>query len=205
MTGKAFYEDLKSIVSPEHTCLVVWDVQNALVNSIFNRETFLRNLKNLIGLARAKGVRVFYTMISPLPVDFESGFRRYIYTRRYGSSGSGGRFMEPGSPESEIAEDVRPADGDVVIRKNTADIFIGTNFDLMMRNGGIESLVFTGISTEIGVESSARSAGNRGYYPVVVKDCVSSPNKDLHEMALRILDAVCITATYSEIGEFWKS
>jgi nicotinamidase-related amidase len=44
--------------------------------------------------------------------------------------------------------------------------------------------VLTGIATEFGVESSARYAFNRGFYSVVVSDCVSSPYKDGHERSL---------------------
>ena len=36
--GKSvMYETLEEIVNPEHTVLVIWDVQNALVESIFNK------------------------------------------------------------------------------------------------------------------------------------------------------------------------
>ena len=45
---------------------------------------------------------------------------------------------------------------------------------------GIISVVFTGIATEYGIESSARDAFNRGLYSVVVSDCVSSNDKDGH-------------------------
>jgi hypothetical protein len=42
--GIIVYESLKEIVEPEHSCLVVWDVQNGLVDRIFNREEFMTNL-----------------------------------------------------------------------------------------------------------------------------------------------------------------
>jgi nicotinamidase-related amidase len=42
----------------------------------------------------------------------------------------------------------------------------------MLRNAGIITIVFTGIATEIGIESSARDAFNRGFYSVVISDCV---------------------------------
>ena len=205
MSNREVYKDLKSVVNPEHSCLVVWDVQNALVNSIFNKTEFLTNLKNLISAARKSGVRIFYTMITPLPQGFESGYRLYSMMKRYGTAEPGKmRFMEPGTPEAEIAQEIKPEKDDIIIRKNTADIFIGTNFELMTRNSGIETIVLTGISTEIGVESSARSAGNRGYYPVVVKDCVSSSNREMHEMALKVLEAVSITASSSEMTGSWR-
>ena len=38
--GLTIYEDLKEIADPGHSCLIVWDVQNALVDRIFNKEEF---------------------------------------------------------------------------------------------------------------------------------------------------------------------
>jgi nicotinamidase-related amidase len=62
----------------------------------------------------------------------------------------------------------------------------------MMRNRGVTTLIFTGIATEFGVESSARDASNRGFYPVVVSDCVSSLDKEAHERSLKNLAKLLI-------------
>jgi nicotinamidase-related amidase len=50
----------------------------------------------------------------------------------------------------------------------------------MVRNAGIATMIFTGIATELGVESSARDALNRDFYPVIVSDEVSSSDNDAH-------------------------
>ena len=83
-------------------------------------------------------------------------------------------FMAVGSKEREVPEIIKPTNSDIILEKSTASIFIGTNFEYMMRNRGITTLIFTGIATEFGIESSARDASNKGFYPVVVSDCVSS-------------------------------
>ena len=80
---------------------------------------------------------------------------------------------------------VKPQPGDAVLEKAAATIFLGTNFELMLRNRNISTIIFTGITTEIGVESSARDASNRGFYPVVVSDCVSSMDKEAHDRSLQ--------------------
>ena len=38
INGITIYENLKEIIDPKHSCLVVWDVQNGLVERIFNRK-----------------------------------------------------------------------------------------------------------------------------------------------------------------------
>ncbi|WP_297026043.1 isochorismatase family cysteine hydrolase [Thermoplasma sp.] len=199
------YENMKEIVDPKHTVLVVWDVQNALVNSIFNRDQFVGSLKNILSEARSKHVPVIYTKITPLPFEFESGYRIYSSMKRYGVSDPRKiSFMKPGSPESEIYSELMPAEGDTVVNKNTADIFVGTNVELMLHNAGIDTVIFTGIATEFGIESSARSAGNRGFYPVVVEDCVSSSSKEMHEAALKVMRTQVIVARSDEIIQAWK-
>ena len=55
---------------------------------------------------------------------------------------------------------------------------------IWLRNAVIITVVFTGIATEFRIESSARDAFNRGFYSVVVSDCVSSPDKDGHNRSL---------------------
>ena len=194
------YENLKEIVDPKHSCLIVWDVQNGLVDRIFNKEEFMGNLKGLRKSLQGKMPAVF-TLITPVPKEFQSSWSFYGMMRRFNVKEVGDlpQFMSPGSKEREIPEALRPEEGDIVLDKPTASIFIGTNFEHMMRNRGITTLIFTGIATEIGIESSARDASNRGFYPVVVSDCVSSMDKDAHEHSLKNLDKIVIVRSSAEI------
>jgi nicotinamidase-related amidase len=74
-----------------------------------------------------------------------------------------------------------------------------------MRFRGIQTLIFSGIATEYGVEHSARDAAIRGFYPVVASDCVSSSDKAAHEMALKLMLRLCIVATSAEIMKGWTA
>ncbi|MFX1337934.1 MAG: isochorismatase family cysteine hydrolase, partial [Promethearchaeota archaeon] len=103
-----------------------------------------------------------------------------------------------------ITSEIRPLDDDIVIEKNTASIFIGTNFEYLMRNKGIDTILFTGISTEFGIASSARDSCNRGFYTVVVKDCVSSYNQKFHENTLEILKNICLVEPFQNIMKEWE-
>ena len=129
------YGSLREILDPEHTILVIWDVQNALVNSTFNKDEFLQSLKLLLQAARSNKVPVIYTKITPLPRYYESSWRIYMQMRRFGVDDPGKLppFMELGSPESEIYGEVSPRDSDVILNKHTPSIFIGTHFEHMMR------------------------------------------------------------------------
>jgi nicotinamidase-related amidase len=185
---------VRDYLSPTRTALIVWDVQEALVASIFNKEDFLGKASQLIDGARMKGISIFYTKITPLPEKFESKARSVMWRGR-----GRGRF-EPG----EIVKEIYPKEGDIVLNKNTASIFVGTNFEYMARNASFSSLVFTGIATEMGVESSARHALNLGFLPVIAKEAVSSSDKDAHLRSLANMGKLMPVLSNEEILSAWS-
>jgi nicotinamidase-related amidase len=188
-------DDIKGEINKaEKSALVVWDVQKALVERIFNKEEFLGNVSRLIEAARKQRIPVFFSRIAPLPERFESAPRRLLFRKR----------MMTFTPEGlELV--IPPTQDDVVVPKNTASIFIGTNFELMVRNAGITTLFFAGISTEFGIESSGRDAFNRGFFTVIAKDAVSSPSKEGHERSLQNMENLLILMTTREILEMWNA
>ncbi|MGC8596091.1 MAG: isochorismatase family cysteine hydrolase [Candidatus Kryptoniota bacterium] len=99
---------------------------------------------------------------------------------------------------------IEPESSDIVINKNTASIFIGTNFELMLHNARLSTIVFTGTSTEIGIESSARDALNRGFFPVIVTDAVSSSDPDAHDRSLQNLKNMMILLSSDELKSIWS-
>ena len=105
----AVYGSLKEIVKPDHSCLVVWDVQNGLVDRIFNKEEFMTNLKNLIEKLRGR-MPIIYTLITPMHRDFTSSWSFFSMMRRFNVDDINKlpSFMAAGSKEREIPETVQP-------------------------------------------------------------------------------------------------
>ena len=200
--GIQVFDHLAEIVDPSHTCLVVWDVQNGLVDRIFNKSEFLSGLKPFIETLRGR-VPVFYTLITPLSKTFTSPWYFYSMMRRFNVDDPSKLppFMAPGSRERQVAAEVQPMPEDIVIEKATANIFLGTNFEFMLHNRNIKTIIFTGIATEIGIESSARDAANRGFYPVVVSDCVSSMDREAHDRSLQNMARLLLVAKSGEVME----
>ncbi len=178
------FQNIKGEIKRERSALIVWDVQEALVSAIFNREEFITNVKKIIQKAREIGIPIFYSKITPLPERFESPLRKAAGFSRF----------EPG----DIVKDVYPEKSDIVINKSTASLFIGTNFELMIRNAGINILYFTGIATEMGIETSARHGQNLGFIPIIIKDAVSSRDREAHERSLQNLSRMMPLITTEE-------
>lgn len=187
-------DEIAQFLQPNKTALVLWDIQKMLVDAIFNREEFLNNARKLAAAAREKNIPVIFTKITPLPERFESPARKYMMRNRP-------KGYNPGPGAFDLV--ISPEQDDIVINKNTASIFVGTNFELLTRNAGISTIVFTGISTEIGIESSARDAGNRGFFPVVVSDAVSSRDQQAHSRSLENLKNLMPIVMTEELASFW--
>lgn len=188
-------DELKGILNPGKTALLIWDVQNMLVQNIFNTEEFLVHTNKVISLAKKNNMPVIFSKITPLPERFESSVRRYFMKKR---------LMSLKQIPNGYDLTIEPTDSDIVIPKNTASMFIGTNFEQLLRNAGITTLVITGIATEFGVESTARDAANRGFFPVIISDAVSSYNQEAHFRSLENLKALTILLTTEELNMLWN-
>jgi nicotinamidase-related amidase len=73
---------------------------------------------------------------------------------------------------------------DIKITKRQWNAFFGTELDLQMRRRGVETIVLGGISTNIGVESTARAAYELGYSLILVEDAMSGPILEHHRASL---------------------
>jgi len=76
-----------------------------------------------------------------------------------------------------------PPPSDLVITKHQWGAFYGTGLDLQLRRRGIRTIVLGGIATNIGVESTARSAHEHGYELVVAEDLCSGASAEMHAFA----------------------
>jgi nicotinamidase-related amidase len=76
------------------------------------------------------------------------------------------------------------AESDIVITKRQWGAFYGTELDLQLRRRGIQTVVLGGVSTNIGVESTARAAWEHGYGLIFAEDAMSSSGADLHGFAI---------------------
>lgn len=86
-------------------------------------------------------------------------------------------------PGSGFADDlVRP--GDILIVKRTIGAFHGTGLDEKLRELGVDTLVFGGLVTTMGVESTARAASDHGYEVEFVSDAMSGLTAEEHDFAV---------------------
>jgi nicotinamidase-related amidase len=84
----------------------------------------------------------------------------------------------------EIPAELGAADSDIRITKRQWGAFYGTELELQLRRRGIDHIVLGGIATNIGVESTARDAWERGFSLVFAEDAMSAFSGEHHAFAI---------------------
>lgn len=81
-----------------------------------------------------------------------------------------GTLLAKGTWDYELVDELTPQEGDIIIPKTRYSGFYNTNLDSMLRSRGIRNLVFTGIATNVCVESTLRDGFFLEYFGVVLAD-----------------------------------
>jgi nicotinamidase-related amidase len=85
---------------------------------------------------------------------------------------------------SEFVPEIAPVPSDIVITKKQWGAFYGTELELQLRRRGMDTIVLCGISTEYGVESTARFAYEYGFQQVFAEDAMTSSVAASHNAAV---------------------
>lgn len=173
------------------TALVVIDMQRDFVEpggfgaSLGNDVTLLHGaiapIAALLAAWRSRGWPVLHTRECHRPdlSDCPPAKRgRGSPTLRIGDVGPMGRVLIAGEPGADIIPALAPAPGEWVIDKPGKGMFWGTcgpaGLHEKLQAAGVTHLVFTGVTTEVCVQTSMREANDRGYDCLIVEDATES-------------------------------
>ncbi len=81
--------------------------------------------------------------------------------------------------------DSNPLPGEFVVRKHRYSAFVSTDLNLTLKSRDIRTLIMTGVSTNVCVESTARDGFMRDYYVVLLKDCTAASSEEDYNGTLR--------------------
>jgi nicotinamidase-related amidase len=88
---------------------------------------------------------------------------------------------------SEFAPELNVGAQDHVVTKRQWGAFFGTDLDLQLRRRGIETIVLCGISTNIGVETTAREAFQLGYNQIFITDAMTAMSQEEHDATCKFI------------------
>jgi ureidoacrylate peracid hydrolase len=99
-----------------------------------------------------------------------------------------GTLLAKGSWDYAIIDALNVEPGDIVVSKPRYSGFFNTNLDSTLRSRGVHTLVFTGIATNVCVESTLRDGFFLEYFGIVLDDATHAVPASLHEGALRNIE-----------------
>ena len=188
--------------APESTALLVIDMQRdfldrggfgeMLGNDVAGLRRAVAPTRRVLDAFRAAGLPVIHTREGHRPdlADCPPSKRaRGRLSVGIGDPGPMGRILVRGEPGHDIVEELTPAPGEPVIDKPGKGAFYATDLDRTLKRLGVQSLVVTGVTTEVCVHTTVREANDRGYECLVLADCVASYFPALHAAALEMVKA----------------
>ena len=98
-----------------------------------------------------------------------------------------GPAVAPGPDFAQLRPEIGDGPTDILITKRQWDAFYGTELDLQLRRRGIRTVVYAGVATSIGVESTARSGRERGYAQVIARDAVTDMVAAAHDNSVAVI------------------
>lgn len=160
-------------LNPKNTALVIIDLQEGIVGTPtepYSAAEVMQRSNRLAKHFREKRAAVVYVRVDmanvlQLPVDAPM---------------RGPDSPPPQPSASELAGQAGFQPGDVLITKRHWGAFAGTELEQVLRERGIDTVVLTGISTNAGVESTARQGTGLGFAFVIVEDACSARSAEEH-------------------------
>ncbi|MGE4240534.1 cysteine hydrolase family protein [Ramlibacter sp.] len=176
-------------LQPQNCALMVVDMQNdfcapgGFIDKTMGKDVsagaeIAPRINALLDRARAAGVPVVW-----LRADYSHDIIPDSMAVKLAARGIQAECCKPGTWGHEWYG-VQPLDGEPVVTKHSYSGFTGTDMQDVLKKLGRKTIVFTGVQTQVCVESTLRDAHAHGYYCVAVQDAVGSHTPALHQATL---------------------
>lgn len=207
---------LEQKVDPSHAALVVIDVQNDFCapggmvdkggRDVTPAVEMAARLPALIERARTAGALVIFvrSVYSTEGNHYLSDVWLEQAARKQGGGYTTSPVCGPDLWGGDFYGEIRPLPNDIVVTKHRYNAFHETGLDLLLRAHGIRTIIVTGVSTNVCVESTARDGFMRDYYVVLISDGSASYSPEEHEMTLRNIDRFFgEVTTIQRLSDIW--
>ncbi len=177
-------------MDPQSTAIVLIEYQNDFttpkgvfhdgVKDVMESNNMLGNTVAVVDAARKSGVTIMHA-----PITFAEGYGE-LTGNPYGilKGVVDNKAFRKGSWGADIVDVLKPQPGDILIEgKRGLDAFPSTNLDFILRSKGIKTVVLGGFLTNCCVESTMRSAYERGFDVITLQDCTATLSREAQEMA----------------------
>jgi nicotinamidase-related amidase len=209
---------------PEKTILAIIDMQRYFVSPdyplartleklqpgcssrYFQRvnEVVIPNCQKLQKCFRSTGANIAYTLFGSLRADGRGMPKWARADNAMGQSVVGSPiYPQVDDPSCQVDDSLKPEPGELILPKSTSGPLNSTKLDQMLRTLGIDTLVVTGVVTDVCVTQTAREFADRDFNVVVVEDACATFDDELHRAALgtfaNVFGNVCRANTIIEM------
>ncbi|WP_017815147.1 cysteine hydrolase family protein [Paenibacillus shenyangensis] len=161
------------------------------------KQNVVQNIKAIADKAREAGIPVFHNHFVVEAGAKGIGNRAPIF-KAIAEVGSIVRGTWGAAPVKEV----EPQEGDFVIEKSRMSAFNGTQLDVLLRGLGIETIIVTGVWTNMAVEHTCRDGADHGYQVVIATDGTSTISEEWQNAALNYaMNNIATKMTSAEIIE----
>ncbi len=159
----------------EKTSLLVMDLQSGIIDNLDDKDSFLKKVKSAVENAHNNNIQVIYVVV---------GFRRG--TPEISSSNKSFSAMRERASSMMINSvpviDIK--DSDILVTKHRISAFSGSDLDMVLRAGGFENIVLSGISTSGVVLSTTREAADKDFNITILSDLCFDSDPEIHSILI---------------------
>jgi len=179
-------------MDPKETAVVLIEFQNEFcspdgalygaVKEVLEKNKTIPNTVDLVAKARKKGVQIVY-----VPISFTEDYHE-VMEEPYGilKNVVEGKAFRKGIKAVEIIAELKPQPGDIVVEgKRGLCGFASTNLDFILRQRGIRNVALAGFLTNVCVESTMRTAYEKGYNVITLTDCTAATSWEIQEFTVK--------------------
>src|SRR3989304_9795547 len=131
------------------------------------------NLQRLLKEGRKKGFPIIFASDSFLEGDFIFRGRMKVHSLR-------------GTKGAEVVDELKPDPTDIILPKRRFSAFFKTDLDQTLRTLGVDTIVVTGITTEVCVLMTAMDGLSHDFSAILLEDCSASRTKAFHQGCLNL-------------------
>jgi nicotinamidase-related amidase len=136
-------------------------------------KAILPNLQRLLDESRKRGFPIIFACDSFLEGDFIFKGKMKVHSLR-------------GTKGSEVVDDLEPRPTDITLPKRRFSAFFKTDLDQTLRTLGVDTIVVTGMTTEVCVLMTAMDGICHDFSAILLEDCSASRSKESHEGCLNL-------------------
>jgi nicotinamidase-related amidase len=135
--------------------------------------TIIPNLQRLLEESRKRGLPIIFACDSFLEGDFIFRGKMKIHSLR-------------GTKGAEVVDDLKPRPTDMILPKRRFSAFFKTDLDQTLRTLGIDTIIVTGMTTEVCVLMTVMDGLCHDFSAILLEDCSASRNKEFHQGCLNL-------------------